>query len=84
MAAPADDEKKQGGNLEGHLKEFATVGRDNNYQAQAIFFLNAMWAEHQDQAETFWGYVQLAGELDKQKGPDGNAMDEFEVLHDVL
>merc|ERR1719150_3190701 len=76
--AQAPEEKKQG-DLEGYMKDFAEVGRDRNYQAQAVFFLNAMWAEYQKEAETFWNYVQLAGELDKAKGPEGNAMDEFEA-----
>ena len=79
MAALADDQK-QGGNLEGFMKDFAAVGAEKNYQGQAVFFLNAMWAEYGNDAETFWGYVELAGQLDKARGPDGNAMDEFEVL----
>merc|ERR1719145_463669 len=75
--AQAVDQKEA--DMENYMKEFCKVGKDGNYRDQAIFYLNAMWAEYGKEAETFWGYVELAGELDKAKGPDGNAMDEFEA-----
>ena len=75
--AQAVDEKQA--EMEDYMKDFCTVGREKNYRDQAIFYLNAMWAEYGNDAETFWGYVELAAELDKDKGENGNAMDEFQV-----
>merc|ERR1712062_637653 len=41
--------------------------------------LNAYWAEYgEKEAEAVWAYVQTANELDKKKGEEGHAMDEFE------
>eukprot|EP00486_Rosalina_sp_Unknown_P003693 CAMPEP_0201575598 /NCGR_PEP_ID=MMETSP0190_2-20130828/20903_1 /ASSEMBLY_ACC=CAM_ASM_000263 /TAXON_ID=37353 /ORGANISM="Rosalina sp." /LENGTH=240 /DNA_ID=CAMNT_0048005437 /DNA_START=90 /DNA_END=812 /DNA_ORIENTATION=+ len=75
------EEKKQPGSDE-NMKEFARVGKEYNYRKQAIFFLNAYWADKdpcgEAEAEKVYGYVNLAGELDKKKGEEGNAMDEFE------
>ena len=70
------EEKKQPGKEE-NMKEFCRIGKEYNYKKQAIFYLNAYFNE--EEAEKVYGFVQLANELDKKKGEDGNAMDEFEV-----
>jgi len=69
------EEKKQVGKEE-NMKEFCRIGKEYNYKKQAIFYLNAYF--NAEEAEKVYGYVQLANELDKKKGEDGNAMDEFE------
>ena len=61
------------------MKEFCRIEEECNYKGQAIFFLNAMWEEHKDEVLKIWEYVQVASELDKQSGSEGNALDEFEV-----
>jgi len=75
MAQALDDVKIS----DEHMKEFCRVGGECDYKHQAMFFLNAMWKEHGEQAEEFWNYVQLAASLDQKKGDQGNAMDEFEA-----
>eukprot|EP00484_Ammonia_sp_Unknown_P025896 CAMPEP_0197040442 /NCGR_PEP_ID=MMETSP1384-20130603/17132_1 /TAXON_ID=29189 /ORGANISM="Ammonia sp." /LENGTH=241 /DNA_ID=CAMNT_0042471197 /DNA_START=29 /DNA_END=754 /DNA_ORIENTATION=+ len=73
-------EQKQPEIKNEHLKLFSEIGAKYDYKHQAIFFLNAFWAEYgEKEAETVWGYVQTAGELDKKKGSAGNALDEFEA-----
>merc|ERR1719480_361223 len=72
---------KQGDNSnikEEAMKEFCRIGREYNYRKQAIFLLNAYWAEYEKEAETVWQYVQTANELDQKKGESGHALDEFE------
>jgi len=49
-----------------------------SYQQQAIFFLNAMWVEHKDEAEKVWMFTQKMIEQDKRKAA-GSSLDEFEA-----
>lgn len=60
------------------LKEFSQVAREMNYKEQACFFLNAYWAEHSEEADNCWKYVQKFNEFDLKKHADGVSLDEFE------
>jgi len=60
------------------LKEFTETGRTLTYHKQAIFFLNAMWKEHKDNAEEIWNIVHTMYELDLKNGEEGYSLDEFQ------
>uniref|UniRef100_A0A2P2IEW5 TolA-like protein n=1 Tax=Hirondellea gigas TaxID=1518452 RepID=A0A2P2IEW5_9CRUS len=47
------------------------------YKDQAIWFLNAFWAEHGSDAEGVWNYTNKMIELDEKNGTGGNEIDEF-------
>jgi len=47
------------------------------YKEQAIFFLNAFWLEHKNDAEQIWQYNAKMVELDQPKGKEGCELDEF-------
>eukprot|EP01112_Ceratiomyxa_fruticulosa_P015909 TRINITY_DN4757_c0_g1_i1.p1 TRINITY_DN4757_c0_g1~~TRINITY_DN4757_c0_g1_i1.p1 ORF type:complete len:223 (-),score=63.11 TRINITY_DN4757_c0_g1_i1:171-839(-) len=47
------------------------------YDGQAIFFLNAFWAEMGSDAELVWTWTNKFKELDKAGASDGNSLDEF-------
>lgn len=50
------------------------------YKEQAIWFLNAFWEEFaQSEAELFWNYVNLSGEIDIQKHDEGCGLDEMQA-----
>jgi len=70
--------KKPEPSQEENFKEFCRIGREYNYRKQGIFFLNAYWTEYGKEAEKVWDYVHTANDLDKKKGDEGHAMDEFE------
>ena len=48
------------------------------HKEQGCFFLNAYWEERNEKAEEVWEFVKQFGVLDKQKGNEGYALDEFE------
>ena len=56
-----------------HLKLLLPV---LNYRNQGIFFLNAMWNDHENDAEFIWKCVQLANRFDKH-GKKGSLMNRF-------
>jgi DNA repair exonuclease SbcCD ATPase subunit len=62
-----------GANDADKLKELATYP----YKAQAIWFLNAFWHKHEDQAELLWNYVAKFAEFDLQNGANGCELDEL-------
>ncbi|KAL6071241.1 putative TolA family protein [Balamuthia mandrillaris] len=47
------------------------------YKDQAIFFLNAFWAECRNDAEKVWQSVEKFQELDLERKKEGNDLDEF-------
>jgi chromosome segregation ATPase len=50
------------------------------YKEQAVWFLNAFWADFaKDDAEKFWVFVAKAVELDTDKKADGSDLDEFQA-----
>jgi len=58
------------------LDEFNKV-QARGYGNQAIFFLNAFWAEMGKDAEQVFLWCMKFKELDKAGGNDGNSLDEF-------
>ncbi|EAL46941.1 TolA family protein, putative [Entamoeba histolytica HM-1:IMSS-B] len=56
--------------------EFKDV-TNKNYKDQAIFFLNAFWAEAGKDAENIWRLYFLVTELDVENGANGSKLDEF-------
>lgn len=57
------------------MDEFTEVGH-RPYSKQAVFFLNAYWAEHSSQAEMVWEYSRGFQDLDARKD-EGCELDEF-------
>jgi hypothetical protein len=57
------------------MDEFTEVGH-RPYSRQAVFFLNAYWAEHSDKAEQVWEYMHGFQDLDSKKD-EGCDLDEF-------
>ncbi|ELP90729.1 hypothetical protein EIN_025480 [Entamoeba invadens IP1] len=49
------------------------------YKDQAIFFLNAFWAECGSEAEYIWKTCGLVAELDVENGVAGCKLDEFQA-----
>ena len=49
------------------------------YKDQAIFFLNAFWAEAGKDAEDIWRLFHLVCELDIENGAEGCKLDEFQA-----
>jgi hypothetical protein len=47
------------------------------YNAQAIWFLNAYWDTHKDQAEKIWDFVKKFEKLDTEKKAEGVGLDEM-------
>jgi len=47
-----------------------------SYKDQSIWFLNAFWEQHSDEAERIWGYTNKCNELDLEKHEAGNGLDE--------
>jgi len=52
---------------------------DRNYAGQAKWFLNGFWETDGKEAESIWGFVHLAIEVDHRKKKDGNELDELEA-----
>ena len=49
-----------------------------NYKDQAIFFLNAFWAECGSKAEEIWKQYHLVIEFDMENHAEGSKLDEFQ------
>jgi hypothetical protein len=49
------------------------------YKEQAVWFLNGYWKQQEKEAENIWKYAQKMVELDKDKGKEGNQLDEFQA-----
>eukprot|EP01103_Thecamoeba_quadrilineata_P001841 TRINITY_DN116_c0_g2_i1.p1 TRINITY_DN116_c0_g2~~TRINITY_DN116_c0_g2_i1.p1 ORF type:complete len:373 (-),score=141.58 TRINITY_DN116_c0_g2_i1:18-1136(-) len=47
------------------------------FKGQAIWWLNAYWDKHSDQAETLWSYVKKFSQLDLDKKEEGTGLDEL-------
>eukprot|EP01103_Thecamoeba_quadrilineata_P021621 TRINITY_DN9_c0_g2_i1.p1 TRINITY_DN9_c0_g2~~TRINITY_DN9_c0_g2_i1.p1 ORF type:complete len:323 (-),score=128.24 TRINITY_DN9_c0_g2_i1:90-1058(-) len=64
----------KGSNDNDKLKDLYT----KSYKDQAIWFLNAYWKQFgEKEAENIWTYAHKMVELDKDKGKEGNQLDEF-------
>jgi myosin heavy subunit len=50
---------------------------DLSYKGQAVWWLNAFWAEHQGEAEKLWAYVEKANEIDLEHHDAGSGLDEL-------
>jgi DNA repair exonuclease SbcCD ATPase subunit len=51
-----------------------------HYKDQAVWFLNSFWKSYgQKEAENIWSYTQKMVDLDKDKGKEGNQLDEFQA-----
>jgi len=68
-------QKLSGANDHEKLKDLAT----KTYKAQAVWFLNSFWDQHQGEAERLWNWVHKLQTLDIQKGKDGNEVDELKA-----
>ena len=73
MSEPA--ESKEASASGGKAKTLSEVSQ-RTYSEQAIFFLNAMWDEHGEQAEEVWNYAATLVSLD-DRGAAGNEVDEM-------
>lgn len=62
-------------NLKGKFQAIV----DRNYAGQAKWFLNGFWETDGKEAETIWGFVAKAEEIDHRKKKEGNELDEFEA-----
>lgn len=60
------------------MKEFALVGKKNNFSNQAKFFLNAYWKEYSSEAENVWAFTHDFISIAK-KSSNGSTLDEFEA-----
>eukprot|EP00011_Vannellida_sp_DIVA3-517-6-12_P014162 CAMPEP_0114612154 /NCGR_PEP_ID=MMETSP0168-20121206/4478_1 /TAXON_ID=95228 ORGANISM="Vannella sp., Strain DIVA3 517/6/12" /NCGR_SAMPLE_ID=MMETSP0168 /ASSEMBLY_ACC=CAM_ASM_000044 /LENGTH=320 /DNA_ID=CAMNT_0001823135 /DNA_START=45 /DNA_END=1007 /DNA_ORIENTATION=- len=47
------------------------------HKEQVVWFLNAYWAEHQNDASKLWDWCHKAVELDLQNHENGNGLDEL-------
>jgi len=77
-----DEEKKAKTTLsaDAALKKFGKVVEKKSFKGQAIFFLNAMWHEHSDEAEKFYALRLLFEEI---AGDTNKASDGMHDLNDV-
>jgi len=49
---------------------------EKTYKEQIIWFLNAYWHKHEDQAERMWDFCHKCAELDLEQHEEGSALDE--------
>src|SRR5690348_14702378 len=62
--------------LDGTDHEKLTALGNKNYKAQAVWFLNAFWADFGEaEAERVWDYAHRMANIDTQKKAEGNALD---------
>lgn len=62
--------------MASELERFKQVTA-KNYGDQAVFFLNAFWAECSGEAENVYKYWQKIVALDTEKKKEGCDLDEF-------
>ena len=48
-----------------------------NHKEQCIWFLNAYWHKHKEDAEKLWNFKHKCDELDLQNHEEGNSLDEL-------
>jgi hypothetical protein len=65
--------KLSGSNDQERLQDLSTL----TYQEQGIWWLNAYWENHQDQAENLWSFVKKFEKLDLDKKNEGTGLDEM-------
>lgn len=62
-----------------YLTQLKKTISELTYKEQAVFFLNAFWAEHSESAPDVWEFVKRFVALDHQNEEEGHALDEFQV-----
>jgi len=66
----------KGANDNEKLKDLAS----KTYKEQGVWYLNAFWGDKgQAEAENVWAFARKMAELDKDKGKEGSALDEFQA-----